>query len=345
VGRVVTWTAAGLVGLLVLIGAAAGGVLAAIFPGGGTGGDSTALACVAAVSNPAATPGGLSAEQARNAAVIVAVGQRMKVPVRGWVIAVATALQESNLINSPVATDHDSLGLFQQRPSMGWGTPAQVMNPQYAAAAFYTALRTVPGWDTMPLTDAAQRVQRSAYPNAYAKHEARAAAIVAAFTGVGVCDGGDGDNTAGVRLPAGFTLPAGTPAPVVAAVGWALAQRGTPYTFGGDCTAPHSGNPARQCDCSSLVQQAYRAGGVSLPRTTAQQVHAGTPITGTANLRPGDLIFIPGGDGTLSDPGHVGLYLGSGLIVQAPHTGDVVKISRLSGWANQIAAIRRIVPR
>ena len=68
----------------------------------------------------------------------------------------------------------------------------------------------------------------------------------------------------------------------------------TPYTFGRDCTAPHAGIPARQCDCSSLVQQAYRAGGVRLPRTTGQQLHTGTPVTGAANLRSGDLIFIPG---------------------------------------------------
>jgi hypothetical protein len=283
--------------------------------------------------------------------VIVAVGQRMKIPARGWVIAVATALQESGLINLGDLgpdNDHDSLGLFQQRPSQGWGTPAQIMDPEYAAGAFYTALRKVPGWQTMPVTEAAQRVQRSAYPDEYAKHEARAAAIVAAYTGGGVCDGGDGDATrepgAGVPLPAGFTLPADTPAPVVTAVAWALAQRGTPYTFGGDCTAPHSGVAARQCDCSSLVQQAYRHGGVSLPRTTDQQVHAGTPITGAAHLKPGDLIFIPGGDGSMSDPGHVGLYIGSGLIVHAPRTGDVVKIRSLAGSVNQIAAIRRVVP-
>jgi cell wall-associated NlpC family hydrolase len=226
------------------------------------------------------------------------------------------------------------------------GTPAQIMNPEYAAGAFYTALRKVPGWETMPLTQAAQRVQRSAYPDAYSKHEARATAIVAAaFTGGGVCDGGDGDNGAGVPLPPGFTLPADTPAPVVTAIAWALAQRGTPYTLNGDCTAPRSGVPAHQCGCSSLVQQAYRHGGVSLPRTTGEQVHAGTAVTGgAASLRPGDLIFIPGSDGTMSDPGHVGLYIGSSLIVQAPHTGDVVKISPLSGWVRQIAAIRRIVP-
>jgi cell wall-associated NlpC family hydrolase len=315
-------------------------VVAAIFGGGGA----YAACGVATVITPGRAPAGLTPEQAGNAAVIVAVGRRVRVPVRGWVIAVATALQESDLINSGAATDHDSLGLFQQRPSQGWGTPAQITDPAYAAAAFYTALQHVSGWETLPLTVAAQRVQKSAYPDVYADDEPRAAAIVAAYTDGVVCDGGDGATGDDVPLPAGFTLPAGTPGAVVAAVGWALAQRGTPYAYGGDCTAPRSGDPARQCDCSSLVQQAYRAGGVSLPRVTGDQVQAGTPVAGLADLKPGDLIFIPGSDGTADRPGHVGLYIGAGLLVQAPHTGDVVKISAVSGWTSQKAAIRRIVP-
>jgi cell wall-associated NlpC family hydrolase len=194
------------------------------------------------------------------------------------------------------------------------------------------------------LTDAAQAVQRSAYPDAYAKHETRAAAIVAAYTGGAVCD--DGDNTPGTpaTLPPKFTLPSGTPPPVVAAIGWALAQLDTPYTFGGDCTASHSGVPDHQCDCSSLMQQAYRAAGYRIPRQTADQVNAGTGVPGPADLRPGDMIFIPGSNGTHDQPRHVGMYLGSGLIVEAPKTGDVVKIVKLSGWVNQKAAIRRIVP-
>jgi len=118
---------------------------------------------------------------------------------------------------------------------------------------------------------------------------------------------------------------------------------GTPYSFGGDCTAAHSGDSARECDCSSLLMGAYRAAGIGLPRVTGDQVHAGTPVASLADARPGDLIFIPGSDGTMAVPGHVGLYLGSGLLVQAPHTGDVVKISPAWG-ASQIAAIRRIVP-
>ncbi|WP_446686808.1 M23 family metallopeptidase [Plantactinospora siamensis] len=119
--------------------------------------------------------------QLRNAAVIIAVGRQLRVPPRGWVIAVATAIQESRLSNLPylgAGNDHDSLGLFQQRPSQGWGTPAQVRDPAYAARKFYERLVRVKGWESLPLTDAAQRVQRSAFPNAYAKHEPAATDIV-----------------------------------------------------------------------------------------------------------------------------------------------------------------------
>ncbi|MGC9667422.1 C40 family peptidase [Planosporangium sp. 12N6] len=338
-GRIVTCVAVAALALVVLVAAAAAGIIGAI---AGTG---AGVTCRATLANPGATPAGLTAEQTRNAGVIVAVGQRMAVPTRGWVIAVATALQESNLINSPVATDHDSVGLFQQRPSQGWGTVDQIMNPDYAATKFYERLVRVPGWQAMTLTDAAQAVQRSAYPDAYATHEARAAAIVAAYTGGITCDGGAGGPGGDLpSLPPDFTLPADTPPPVVVAIRWALGQLGTPYTFGGDCTAPHSGVPSHQCDCSSLMQQAYRAAGIGLPRTTHEQVHAGTPVGSLADVRPGDLILIPGSDGTRDDPGHVGMAIGSGLLVQAPQTGDVVKVSKLSGWVSEVAAIRRIVP-
>jgi len=178
----ITWTAVAVLAAVVLIAGAGAGVVSAVFGGGaGTGG-----ACLGAVTVPGAAPAGLSGEQASNAATIVQVGQSMKVPVRGWVIAIATALQESNLTNLGdlgSRNDHDSLGLFQQRPSQGWGTPEQITNPEYAAGKFYQALLRVPGWQTMPVTEAAQRVQRSAFPNAYAKHEQRATAIVQAFTG------------------------------------------------------------------------------------------------------------------------------------------------------------------
>src|SRR5205823_10322367 len=113
--------------------------------------------------------------QVANAAIIVAVGQQSHVPPRGWVIAVATAMQESSLTNLGdlgARNDHDSLGLFQQRPSQGWGTPAQILDPRYSARKFFEHLLAVSGWEKLPLTVAAQRVQLSAYPDAYAKHEA-----------------------------------------------------------------------------------------------------------------------------------------------------------------------------
>ncbi|MBM0255855.1 C40 family peptidase [Micromonospora sp. 4G55] len=363
--RALASVAAAVIAVLVLC---AGGI-GALFTGGGT----AAASCYGAVGPdgqpllpPMTAPtsggaGGWNSDQTAHAAVIVTVGAELKVPPRGWVIALATAMQESTLRNLP-GGDRDSIGLFQQRPSQGWGTLAQLGDPRYAAGKFYTALLAVDGWQAMALTDAAQAVQRSAYPGAYAKWEDDAIALVRVLTGgtptgpvaadleqamsnpLCLLDGGDGQpGSEQVALPAGFTLPPGTPPQVVTAIGWALAQLGTPYTFGGDCTAPHSGIPARQCDCSSLIQQAYRAAGVWLPRTTGEQVHAGTAVDDYRNLRPGDLLFIPGSRGTTSRPGHMGMYLGQGLIVQAPHSGDVVKISRLSGWASQLAAVGRVV--
>jgi murein DD-endopeptidase MepM/ murein hydrolase activator NlpD len=119
--------------------------------------------------------------QVQNAAVIINVGSKMGVSPRGWVIAIATAMQESrlsNLGNLGARNDHDSLGIFQQRASMGWGTPDQLQNVEYASTKFYEKLVKVPGWEGMSLTQAAQAVQISAYPDAYAKHEPIATQLV-----------------------------------------------------------------------------------------------------------------------------------------------------------------------
>ncbi|MGQ4490043.1 hypothetical protein ACN6LM_000472 [Streptomyces sp. SAS_281] len=124
----------------------------------------------------------LTPEQAANAATISAVGTRRGMPERAVTIALATALQESALHNLDHG-DRDSLGLFQQRPSQGWGTARQVMDPVYAAGKFYQHLAEVPGYSRLPLTEAAQRVQRSGFPQAYAKHEPDAAVLAAALTG------------------------------------------------------------------------------------------------------------------------------------------------------------------
>jgi hypothetical protein len=122
----------------------------------------------------------LTAEQATNAATIAAVAHRRGLPEHAVVIALATAQQESRLRNLPYG-DRDSLGLFQQRPSQGWGTPAQVQTPEYAAGKFFDHLVRVRGWQTMRLTDAAQRVQRSGWPEAYQKWGAMAVAVTTAL--------------------------------------------------------------------------------------------------------------------------------------------------------------------
>src|SRR3954471_22879278 len=106
-------------------------------------------------------------EQTANAATISGVAVRRGLPPRAATIAVATALQESKLRNITYG-DRDSLGLFQQRPSQGGGTRAQIMDPRYASAAFFKALTRVPGWQTMSVTTAAQAVQHSGEPDAYA---------------------------------------------------------------------------------------------------------------------------------------------------------------------------------
>ncbi len=121
-------------------------------------------------------------EQASHAATIAAVAEQRGLPARAVTIALATAYQESKLLNIDYG-DRDSLGLFQQRPSQGWGTPEQVQDPVYAAGRFYDELVKLPGYTEMPVTEAAQAVQRSAFPTAYADHEADARVLASALTG------------------------------------------------------------------------------------------------------------------------------------------------------------------
>lgn len=124
----------------------------------------------------------LDLEQSSNAAIIVAESLRRGLPARAASIALATAMQESRLRNIDYG-DRDSLGLFQQRPSQGWGTQAQVMDPWYSSGRFYEELVKFGNWKTLPINDAAQQVQRSGVPDGYAKHEAAARAWASALTG------------------------------------------------------------------------------------------------------------------------------------------------------------------
>jgi hypothetical protein len=133
-------------------------------------------------------------EQAQNAAIIAAVAWRKGMPDHAVTVALAAALQESELRNLPYG-DLDSLGLFQQRPSEGWGSPAQILDPDYAASVFYDHLATTAGWQDMSVTTAAQAVQHSAAPDAYAVWEPEARALASTLTG---------------EVPAGFTCEMNT---------------------------------------------------------------------------------------------------------------------------------------
>ncbi|MEU8687729.1 C40 family peptidase [Streptomyces sp. NPDC048665] len=301
------------------------------------------------------------AEQIPNAKTIQATGVAMKVPARGQIVALATALQESGLRNLDFG-DRDSLGLFQQRPSQGWGTAQEVRDPVHASTKFYEALLKVSGWQSMTVAQAAQAVQKSGFPSAYAKWDPLATALQKAIakslssessagegdrgeqtdSSPGAC--GTGENGAKFgpipagSIPKGYKIPADAPKSIRTAIRWGLGQLGTPYQWGGACTDPHGQDPMGRCDCSSLMQASYKAGGISISRTTYTQVKEGKRVSVSA-LKPGDLLFTRG---TAEVPEHVGMFIGDGLILQAPRTGDVVKISTLAEWRPDVLAARRI---
>ncbi len=139
-------------------------------------------ATVAAATTTSTRAAELDPEQAGNAAIISAVARKRDLPARAVTIAIATAIQESKLRNINYG-DRDSLGLFQQRPSQGWGTRKQITDPVYSSNAFYDVLAKVDGYETMEITKVAQKVQRSAFPDAYADHEPEARVIASALSG------------------------------------------------------------------------------------------------------------------------------------------------------------------
>ena len=190
-----------------------------------------------------ATHAQIDLEQARWTTLISAVAQRRGLPPRATTIAIATAFQESKIHNIDYG-DRDSVGLFQQRPSQGWGARDELMNPMYSINAFYDALVKVNGYETMVITDAAQRVQLSGFPGAYAQHEDYARALASALRGYSAAAFSCSINPTGGGLTGAVSrdllsafgeipirtsnttivLPLTGPAPDVDARGWGLAH-------------------------------------------------------------------------------------------------------------------------
>lgn len=255
-----------------------------------------------------AAPAQLDADQMRNAAAIIAAGAAMKVPPKADVVAIATAMQESNLKNLS-GGDRDSAGLFQQRPSQGWGTLQQVTDPAYSAKTFFGRLLAIPNWDGLPVSQAAQAVQRSAFPSAYAKWEQLANTVVGAVGGV----------TCGTPQAPGSAASGGNRSVIQAA----LSQVGVPYVWGGGGAQGPTGGGF---DCSGLAQFAWAKAGIAVPHQT-QAIWSAfqPPIRDHSALQPGDLILLSD-NGSPSGIHHVGIYLGNDQLVEAPRTGLNVRV-------------------
>ncbi|KQW42626.1 hypothetical protein ASC77_23465 [Nocardioides sp. Root1257] len=309
----------------------------------------------------------LNHQQLTRAATIIAVGDSQNVPARGQLIAVMTAITESSLrvlsnvgayphsaalANDGDGGDHDSVGMFQQRPAAGWGSAEDLMNPVWSARAFYggpsgpnhgspRGLLDIDGWHEMDPGAAAQAVQVSAYPDRYAVNRPIAENILTVLSGATLENGfasGLACADSGGELPGELSgdLPPGFPGALIAA---AASQLGRPYVWGGGVfTGPTGGG----FDCSGLVlYAAYQASGgrIRLPHYSGSQIHAGRGI-GWAEKQPGDLIFFsyPGAGG----PHHVAIYVGGDRILQAPHTGDVVRYGTIGEFAGQVMTVRRL---
>ncbi|MFE9098010.1 C40 family peptidase [Streptomyces sp. NPDC007264] len=284
---------------------------------------------------PGVGPYRVTDEQMGNAAIIVHVGEKEKVPDDGLVIAIMTSLQESQLRNIDYG-DRDSIGLFQQRPAAGWGTHDQIMDPDYSSMAFYggpshpspphpRGLLGVPGWQQLEKGAAAQAVQVSAYPDAYTKWEGIAGQIVGRAKDIKCED-------VGLSGDVGKVIQA------------AKAQLGVDYCWaGGDANGPtHTSycpqGVSKGFDCSGLTLYAYAKVGITLGHYTGDQWEAGSRVRDYSDLKPGDLMFWSS-DGTVGGIHHVSMYLGNDEMIHAPRTGKTVEIvqnvSRNRYWMDQ----------
>jgi hypothetical protein len=301
----------------------------------------------------------LNHQQLTRAASIIAVGKTDGEPARAQLIAVMTALTESSLrvlSNSsayPVSAnipsdgnggDRNSLGLFQQRPSQGWGDVADLMDPVWSSRAFYggpngpnhgspRGLLDIDDWQSLDPGAAAQAVQVSAYPERYAVNQPVAEEVLSRLSGISMtsdlaCAQPMGD------LPA--KLPLGFPGALITA---AASQLGKPYVWGGgNFYGPTGGG----FDCSGLVlYAAYQAsdGRLRLPHYSGDQIRLGRGIAWN-DKQPGDLIFFsyPGA----GEPHHVAIYIGGDRILHAPRTGEVVRYGAIGEFAGEVMTVHRL---
>ncbi len=278
----------------------------------------------------------LSAAQASNAETVVAAAEALGAGSQGAQIALMTAYTESGLNNlGPESGNDGSLGLFQQRAAAGWGTPAQEQNPTDATGMFIEHLLAVANWQSILPWMAAQDVQRSAFSGGsnYEANWTLAGTFLTTITGLSNaqnCGGENGAVPAGPAsqygLPTGYTVPSNATPAETLAITYAISKLGDAYVWG-------AAGPSA-FDCSGLTMMAWAQAGVQLDHYTGDQINEGTPVAGYAAISPGDLVLIPGSDGTLANPGHVGIYIGYGLVLSAadPQQGVIVQT-----WANFVA--------
>ncbi len=253
----------------------------------------------------------LGPEQRQIAGAIIAHGQQRQLPARAWQVAIQAGKTESNLRNLSYG-DRDSVGIFQMRTSMGWGTPQQLQNVDYQVNKFYDVLLQVPGWEQMRPGMAAQRVERSAYPQRYHQWEGLALSLITDQAGL--------ENPSGCA-PAGDSAGSDAPNPAAKqAIEAALNKQGAPYVWGAK-------GPER-FDCSGLVQWAYKQAGVTVPAGSWMQYDAGQQVPLT-EAQPGDLVFWASSPDEPGSIHHVAMYLGDGQIVQAPYSEEPVQTSSL----------------
>ncbi|HET8642592.1 MAG TPA: C40 family peptidase [Pseudonocardiaceae bacterium] len=300
----------GLISAAMVVGLVAAGVVTA-FLGGTASNRAWALPCLPTL-NPtdpgeARSPVGpeqLDEEQASIATQIIHIGEQRQLQPRGWQIALQAGMTESRLRNLPYG-DRDSIGIFQMRPSMGWGSIEQLLDTAYSINKFYDVLLEVSGWEDMRPGDAAQAVERSAFPDRYHTWEPLAVALIGQIGGV--------DNPGGCQLPP--QVFGSVPPPTAAAgtaIAFALAQLGKPYVWG--ATGPSS------FDCSGLMLRAYESAAIQLPRVSRQQFQAGAQLP-VESAQPGDLLFWAYDESDPRTVHHVAMYLGGGQIVEAQQRG------------------------